>query len=134
MISIEELMTTNPRTLSPEHSLAQLRDLMRKEHIRHVPIVEDGRLVGLVTERDALGAMDSLLDTPDDDKRRQSEAMVKISEFMTRDPKCIRFDNLAGEALRILRENKIDQIPVIDEDRKPIGLLDVQDLLTVRIV
>lgn len=57
-----------------------------------------------------------------------------ISEFMTRDPKCIRFDNLAGEALRILRENKIDQIPVIDEDRKPIGLLDVQDLLTVRIV
>jgi len=57
-----------------------------------------------------------------------------ISDIMTRNPKCIHLDKLAGEALSILRENKIDQIPVIDGNTQPIGLLDVQDLLTVRIV
>jgi arabinose-5-phosphate isomerase len=80
----------------------------------------------------------------DGDLRRNIEAAVAksdwsffekpISDIMTTRPKCIHLDKLAGEALRILRENKIDQIPVIDDDSKPIGLLDVQDLLAVRIV
>jgi arabinose-5-phosphate isomerase len=80
----------------------------------------------------------------DGDLRRNIEAAAArndmslfekpISGIMTTRPKSIHRDKLAGEALRILREFKIDQIPVIDEEGKPIGLLDVQDLLTVRIV
>jgi arabinose-5-phosphate isomerase len=80
----------------------------------------------------------------DGDLRRNIEAATKkndfsiferpMTEYMTKNPKNILPDRLAGEALRILRDNKIDQLPVIDEDLRPIGLLDVQDLLTVRIV
>jgi len=95
-----------------------------------VSIVDkEGRLAGFYT---------------DGDLRRNIEAAVArgdmsffekpIAEIMTRNPKHIHEDKLAGEALRILRENKIDQVPVIDEDGRPVGLLDVQDLLAVRIV
>jgi arabinose-5-phosphate isomerase len=97
---------------------------------------------GAVSVTDAEGKLAGFY--TDGDLRRNIEAAAakndmslfgqSISGIMTTMPKCIHQDKLAGEALRILREYKIDQIPVIDDDGKPIGLLDVQDLLTVRIV
>lgn len=55
-----------------------------------------------------------------------------IDEFMTRHPITIGPDALVGDALRVLRERKIDQLAVIDDARRPVGLLDIQDLLDIR--
>lgn len=57
-----------------------------------------------------------------------------IDKFMTRDPLTIQGDRLVAEAMRLLRERKIDQLPVVDQENRPIGLLDVQDLLDVKVV
>jgi arabinose-5-phosphate isomerase len=57
-----------------------------------------------------------------------------IDEVMMDDPVTIGPERLASEALRLLRERKIDQLPVVDDERVPVGLLDVQDLLDARIV
>lgn len=55
-----------------------------------------------------------------------------IDGVMTVDPVTIRPDDLVGDALRVLRERKIDQLAVVDERRVPVGLLDIQDLLDIR--
>ena len=78
-----------------------------------------GRLVGIFT---------------DGDLRRHLNAPNHLTELhvrdvMTRHPKTITADRLAAEALRVLREHKIDELVVVDGRRKPVGLLDVQDLL-----
>lgn len=70
----------------------------------------------------------------DGDLRRHLErdphlSVRKIKDVMTRNPIVILADKLAVEALEILRSKKIDEVPVIDNKRRPIGLLDVQDLL-----
>ena len=78
-----------------------------------------GRLLGIFTDGDLRRHLDS---TPDLIRRR-------VREVMTRQPKTIRQDCLAAEALRILREHKIDELVVVDGRRRPAGLLDVQDLL-----
>jgi len=88
-----------------------------------------GRLVGFYTDGDLRRNLEAAL--------AQGEfAFLEspVSEVMTRNPLSIGTDCLAGEAQRILREKKIDQLPVVDEENRPVGLLDVQDLLTVRIV
>jgi len=56
-----------------------------------------------------------------------------IDEFMARDPKSIGPEQLVEEAQHTLREYRVDQIPVLDEARRPVGLIDVQDLLDIRI-
>jgi len=95
-----------------------------------VSLVDDeGRLAGFYTDGDLRRKIEAATAEGD-----FSFLQRPISQIMTVNPKSIRYDKLAGEALRILRENKIDQIPVTDEDARAIGLLDVQDLLTVRIV
>ncbi len=58
----------------------------------------------------------------------------KVSEAMTPTPIYIQADHLAAEALEILRSRKIDEIPVVDKKRRPVGLLDVQDLLRAGLV
>ena len=61
-------------------------------------------------------------------------ANKKIKELMTKSPTTITKDKLAAEAFQILRSKKIDEIPVVDEKKHPIGLLDVQDILKAGLV
>ncbi len=75
----------------------------------------------------------------DGDLRRHAEADLqilrrKVSEVMTRDPKTLPVGHLAVEALKILKAYRIDEIPVVDARRKPVGLLDIQDLLKAGLV
>lgn len=75
----------------------------------------------------------------DGDLRRHLEkdpnlAQRRVKEVMTKNPITVAPEMLAVEAMRILRDRKIDEVPVIDKNNRPIGLLDVQDLLKVGLV
>jgi arabinose-5-phosphate isomerase len=83
-----------------------------------------GRLAGIFTD----GDLRRHLETDPDLLRR------KVKEVMTKNPITVSAKMLAVEAMRILEEKKIDELPVVDKDKKPIGLLDVQDLLRAGLV
>ncbi|MBU4205214.1 CBS domain-containing protein, partial [Patescibacteria group bacterium] len=75
----------------------------------------------------------------DGDLRRHLEegydpSKKKVKDIMTKNPKALKKGRLAVEALRILREHKIDEIPIVDEKGRAIGLVDVQDLLKAGLV
>jgi len=57
-----------------------------------------------------------------------------VREVMTRKPVRVRAQMLAAEAVRLLQEKKIDELPVVDEKSRPVGLLDVQDLLKAGLI
>ena len=78
-----------------------------------------GRLCGIFTDGDLRRHLDSTRNLVD----------LRVRDIMTRRPKTIDAECLAEEALRILREHKIDELVVVDRRRRPVGLLDVQDLL-----
>lgn len=85
---------------------------------------KDRRLVGIFTHGDLARLLEHAghVDVGD-----------KVDGHMGRTPKVIGPDQLVEEAQHLLREHRIDQIAVIDEERRPLGLVDVQDLLDVRI-
>lgn len=82
-------------------------------------INSEGKLVGIFTDGDLRRHFDGCTDPRN----------VKISEVMTADPLSIHEEKMAAEALNVLREKKIDELPVVDDAGSPVGLLDVQDLL-----
>lgn len=82
------------------------------------------RLVGIFTDGDLRRHLDTDKDLPN----------LKIKEVMTRNPLAITKGRLAAEAMHILKERKIDELPVVDKDKRPIGLLDIQDLLKAGLV
>lgn len=87
-------------------------------------IDEGGRLTGIFTDGDLRRLM----------TRSPGKLQGPIRDVMTRTPTTIRADKLAAEALKFLRDRKFDEIPVVDEAGKPIGMVDVQDLLDVELV
>ncbi|MCZ6598110.1 MAG: KpsF/GutQ family sugar-phosphate isomerase [Planctomycetota bacterium] len=89
-----------------------------------IVVDEDEKLVGIFTD----GDLRRLLASGDGSRLEQP-----VDEFMGRDPKVVHPDQLLEEAEYLLREHKIDQVPVVDGDGKPVGLLDVQDVLPARL-
>ena len=78
-----------------------------------------GRLVGIFTDGDLRRHLDSSTNL----------AELRTGDIMTKHPKTIGPGRLAVEALAVLREHRIDELVVVNGQRKPVGLLDVQDLL-----
>jgi len=85
---------------------------------------EDGKLRGIFTDGDLRRLLDS-----GELQRLESP----VSDFMGKRPKSISPDALIEEAQRLMQDHHIDQVPVLEEDGRPVGLIDVQDLLDVRI-
>jgi len=85
---------------------------------------DDGRLVGIFTD----GDLRRLVQQDDVDFTRS------VSAVMGRNPRTVGPDDLAVTAAEILREGQIDQLPVVDPEGRPVGLLDVQDLLSARLL
>ncbi|MDO8661949.1 MAG: KpsF/GutQ family sugar-phosphate isomerase [Candidatus Omnitrophota bacterium] len=122
--------------------LLKVEDIMRRGEAN--PIVKEEEKVskvlikitqaraGSATVVDARGKLKGIF--TDGDLRRHLETdknlpTRKIKEVMTKNPTVIHQEMLAAEAIRILREKRVDELPVVDRDKRPVGLLDVQDLL-----
>jgi arabinose-5-phosphate isomerase len=57
-----------------------------------------------------------------------------VAEVMTRDPKRVRGDQLASEAMAVMKQHRIDELPVVDGGDRPVGLIDVQDLVVLKML
>ncbi len=94
------------------------------------------RRSGAVVLEDSQGKLSGIF--ADSDLRRLvtnddgSALRRPVSEVMTRNPKRVHGDQLAGEAMAIFRQFRIDELPVVDDQQRPIGLIDVQDLVVLK--
>lgn len=90
-----------------------------------VLVDEQGKISGIFSDGDLRRAI------TDDDG---SVLRKPIRDLMTRNPKRIRGDQLASEAIALMRPHRIDELPVVDDQDRPIGLIDIQDLVVLRML
>ena len=130
MITVDEVMSVAPLTLTPANSLADAQAMMEAQHIRHIPIVDDaGAVVGLVTHRDVLAASASNLKA---ESNQQSPANVLISEFMTRDVASVNKSAGLRQAALYLEQHRYGCLLVIDNDQLE-GIVTDSDFVAVAI-
>ncbi len=103
--------------------LAKTSDV--KRHGAVMVVDEAGRLTGIITD----GDLRRLLT-----KEGIRALEMKAGDVMTANCKKIRADALACEATAIFHKYRIDELPVVDADNKPVGLIDVQDIVTIKVV
>ena len=125
---VRDLMTTEVVTLEACDSLDLVDDIMRLGRVRHMPVVSDGRLVGIVSQRDLFRAgISSVLHF-----RRAAEqewlAKISVQEVMTRGVFTIQPDAPISNAIDIMLAKHIGCLPVVDDD-KVVGILSEADCL-----
>jgi len=101
----------------------ELKDLARRGAVMIVD--GKGKLAGIITDADLRRAMS---------EKGSNFFECKIEDVMTPDCKRVSEDTLAAEAMAIFHKYRIDELPVVDEDDRPVGMIDVQDIVAIKIV
>jgi CBS domain-containing protein len=120
--SIREVMTPNPKTVPGD---ATLQDAARemKQDIGAVLVRDNGAVAGILTDRDIV--VRAIAEGRD-------PSSTKVSDVATRDVKTLTPDSTVDEAIRIVREQNVRRIPVVDESGRPQGIVSIGDLAVER--
>lgn len=119
-MSLERMCKTDVVTVSPGTNLIEVACLMRSRHVGSIVVVEDGRPVGILTDRDIVVNALALGVDP-----RASQA----KEVMTPNPVVVNINYDARDATQIMREMGLRRLPVVDENRRLLGIVSLDDLL-----
>lgn len=125
---VRDLMTSSPITVSPETSVTDAKDLMTRQRIRHLLVVKDGVLAGIVTDRDIRLNLPSPATSLSVWEVNYLLARLTVGEVMKTLVLMIGPDRPAAEAAGIMVEHKIGALPVLDGSRL-VGILTETDLV-----
>lgn len=124
---IRNRMTANPYTVSPDATVAETLELMREKEIRRVPVVKNGKLVGIITERKLLEVSPSPATSLSIFEINYLLSKTKIDSIMSKDVVTVSPDSLLEEAAVKMREFDIGGLPVL-EDGKLVGIITETDV------
>jgi acetoin utilization protein AcuB len=127
---VKEVMSKNPVTIGPATKLRVLNELMKANDVRHVPVVKNGQLIGIVTEKDIRYAM--IPEKIPGKKVPQGWNLdhLKVQDIMTDNTITIAQEAQVEEAARIIYGLKIHALPVMKND-KLVGIISVMDILGI---
>ena len=121
MRSCQDVMTKNPATCTSESPVVEAARLMEREGVGSIPVCENGRLEGIVTDRDiAVRVVASGRDPRE----------TRIADVMTRDPQCVKADEPLDRALEVMESRQVRRIPVIDGGGRLVGIIAQADIAT----
>jgi acetoin utilization protein AcuB len=128
---VRERMSTPVITIYPDASMQEALNVMRKEHVRRLPVIDKrGQLVGLITSADLDKASPSEATTLSFWEIRELISRVRVERIMTRDVITIEEDIPIEEAARIMADSKISGLPVMSNN-KLVGLITETDLFKI---
>jgi acetoin utilization protein AcuB len=129
-LRVRDCMSVDPATVGPKDSLQKVVGLLRRRDIRSVPVIENDRLIGIVTNRDVRQVAPAYPLFRDEDEIRRYTENLTVTAAMTADPMTIAPDEPLVEAAKVLETYRISSMPVVDDGRL-VGMLTVTDVLRV---
>jgi CBS domain-containing protein len=116
---VREVMTTRPRSVTPQTPLSEVAKLMEADDVGAIPVVEGDRLVGIVTDRDIVVCAIA----KEKDPRGMPAAEVSSRELVTVDP-----DDDLSDALKLMAQYQVRRLAVIEEDDRLVGVVSQADV------
>lgn len=128
---ISKLMTRQVVSIDPDADVRHAQEKMSEYNFRHLPVVDaSNQLVGIVTDRDIRSAMpSSLLFEYISEEEKEKILRIKVKNIMTKDLITISPLDTLQDALVLLQRKKMGAFPVVDEQKKLVGIISVRDLL-----
>ena len=109
-------MTANPFTVTPEDSMPHAMEVMERRRVRHLPVVSEGRVVGVLSHSDIAKASPSSATSFSIAEVTYLLSKLKVAKVMSRNPITIHPDALLEEVAVLMRDNKIEMLPVVEDD------------------
>lgn len=123
MVVVQEIMTRNPYAIEANQSVREAMHRLLSLDIRHLPVLDNGLLVGMLSDRDVRGIASATLTGEVND-----QLSAAVSDLMTSDPISVDPEANIGEVIDLMIENKVGALPVVAED-KLVGIVSYVDVL-----
>lgn len=127
---VKERMSKPVIFAAPEMPILEALTLMRREHIRRTPVIREGKLVGIVSDKDILNAGPSDATTLSIWEVNYLVSQIRVKDIMTREVLTVAEDTPIEEAARMMADNKIGGLPVMRNGRV-VGLITETDLFKI---
>lgn len=118
MAVLGEMMSRNVLAVAPEDTLGEAAERMTDEGVGSAVVLDGGRLIGILTERDVLRAAAGRVHSSD----------ARVREWMTADPIVAREETTATESLEIMMANGFRHLPIVEEGRV-VGIVSIRDVM-----
>jgi acetoin utilization protein AcuB len=128
-MTVAEIMTTNVLTAGMDDTLDAIRKIFHLRRCHHIPIVEENRLVGIVSDRDVLKDLSPHVDTVGADIQALNTLKKKAHQVMTRRVITISPEDSVEEAANMMLEGKFNCLPVLERSGTVAGMITKTDIL-----
>lgn len=130
---VKNWMSKNVITIGVENSMQDATAILKQHHIRMLPVVKKGKLVGIITDRDLKRASASDATSLEIHELLYLLTKIKVKDIMTKNPIAVPLDWSVEETANLLLSNKISGAPVVDEKDRVVGVITQTDLFRVLI-
>jgi acetoin utilization protein AcuB len=124
-----DLMTKNLVSVKMDDKLSTVKELFDRLKFHHLLVVESGRLVGVVSDRDLLKALSPKLGTVSESEKDTATLNKRVHQVMTRSPISLHPEASVQDAVDIFNTHRISCIPIVNIDRQPVGILSWRDVM-----
>ena len=126
---LEKIMSKSVVTVEMDDSLRMVKDIFDNIHFHHLLVVESGKLLGVISDRDLLKALSPNIGTAAETSMDVATLNKKAHQIMTRKPITLAPEAEIDDAIEIFNNYNISCIPVIDDEHKPVGIISWRDIL-----
>lgn len=127
-MKVSKYMTTKLITAAPDMSVKDAFLTMSNNQVRHLPVLEDGNLVGIISDRDL--RRPKWADALDDwTQYYQINDETTVADVMTPNPEVVHTYDRVDKAIKIVKEQRYGALPVLNKDKELVGILSAYDLL-----
>jgi acetoin utilization protein AcuB len=131
---VQDIMSRKVVTIELDDRLEVVREIFQNLRFHHLLVVEEGRLFGVVSDRDLLKALSPNLGTSTETARDAATLNKRVHQIMSRKPVTLHPDASLMDAVQLFLANRVSCIPIVDDDFVPVGILSWRDVLKAQVV
>ncbi len=128
-MKISKIMSANPVTVSLDDPLSVVKDIFDSAKFHHLLVIDEGKLVGVVSDRDLLKSISCNIGTNTYTPKDLDTLKKRVHQIVTRKPITLPPEATVDEAIAVFNTHRISCIPVVDADGAAVGILSWRDIL-----
>jgi acetoin utilization protein AcuB len=128
-MSVEKIMSKTVVTVEMDDSLKVVKDIFDNTGFHHLLVIESGKLFGVISDRDLLKSLSPNVGTISETLKDAATLNKRAHQIMTRKPVTLAANANIYDAIDVFNNHDISCLPIVDDERKPIGILSWRDIL-----
>ena len=128
-MKVKEIMSANVVTVELDDKLAVVKDAFENLKFHHLLVVEDLKLLGVISDRDLFKALSPNIGTSTESYKDAATLNKRVHQIMTRHPIVLDEDATIDDAIDLFNTHSISCIPIVNNDNAPVGIVSWRDVL-----